>query len=288
MGGASERRAAASPAGLAWRERPRAQGKGAIDRSKPGHDLYRMFRDPGRRARPVHKRHHHSDIHERLISPSAASRSPHLDTGVYQGGSSEMWRACLGPRGPRRGHRSLRAAYAGKEPRSSSAIKPTRRSRGASSTRSGRPASWSVTAAAPRTGRSPRSTRSTRPSPCPGVRLAEDTHTAFRGSAYADRHDRRSSLDRAFDRCRPAAPQVDDAAPRLRALRHAQAASGSDDAGVRVLPPHRVGVLLRQRRVVRTGRPAGTLARGPLAQIVVGRLRSGAWRCSPKRKAGAR
>ena len=175
-----------------------------MNQSNPERDLYRIFLDPARRTRPVHKWHHYFDIYERFLSPFRGRPITLLEIGVYRGGSLEMWRAYLGPQARVAGIDidPACAARAGEgvevfigdqaDPaflrRVLDAVGPPT----VVVDDGGHTANQQITAF-----------EAIYPAmPCPGVYLVEDTHTAFWGGEYADRYDGRSFPDHAFDRCR--------------------------------------------------------------------------------------
>ncbi len=172
--------------------------------SNPEGELYRIFLDPARRTRRVHKWHHYFDIYERFLSPFRGRPVTLLEIGVYQGGSLEMWRAYLGPQARVVGIDidPTCAAYAGEgmQVLIGDQADPEFLRRVCAETGpldvvvddGGHTAAQQITAF-----------EAIYPTmSCQGVYLVEDTHTAFWGGGFADRYDGRSFLDYAFDRCR--------------------------------------------------------------------------------------
>lgn len=175
-----------------------------MDRSEPDHDLHRIFLDPSRRTRPMHKWRHYFDIYERFIAPFRGRPITLLEIGVHQGGSLEMWRAYLGPQARVVGIDidPSCAAFAGEgvevfigdqaDPAFLRRVLDEVGPPAVVVDDGGHTANQQIT-----------SFEEIYPAlPCPGTYLVEDTHTAFWGGEYADRYDGRSFLDYAFDRCR--------------------------------------------------------------------------------------
>lgn len=172
--------------------------------SNPESDLYRLFLDPARRARRVHKWHHYFDIYERFLAPFRGRTVTLLEIGVFQGGSLEMWRAYLGPQARVVGIDvdPACAAYAGEGVQVfiGDQADPEFLRRVLAETG---PPDLVVDDGGHTAAQQIASFETIYPVlPCPGIYLVEDTHTAFWGESYADRYDGRSFLDYAFDRCR--------------------------------------------------------------------------------------
>ncbi len=175
-----------------------------MQQSDTNGDLYRIFLDPGRRTRQVHKWHHYFDAYERHFGSFRGRPVRMLEIGVFKGGSLEMWRQYLGPK----------ARITGLD------IDPACKAYVTDGTQvfigdqadpaflyevlaevgapdlvlddGGHTANQQIV-----------SFETLYPTmPSDGVYMVEDTHTAFWGGDYADRYDGQSFMDYAFDRCR--------------------------------------------------------------------------------------
>ena len=175
-----------------------------MQQSDTNGDLYRIFLDPGRRTRQVHKWHHYFDAYERHFGRFRGRPVRMLEIGVFKGGSLEMWRQYLGPK----------ARITGLD------IDPACKAYVTDGTQvfigdqadpaflyevlaevgapdlvlddGGHTANQQIV-----------SFETLYPTmPSDGVYMVEDTHTAFWGGDYADRYDGQSFMDYAFDRCR--------------------------------------------------------------------------------------
>jgi hypothetical protein len=167
-------------------------------------NLYELFLNHPSASRPIHKWHHYFEVYSKYMSSYCGKSPVILEIGVNKGGSLELWRKWLGPH----------ARIYGID------VEPAAQTLAPHDTKvfigdqadpvfldkvifevgqfdviiddGGHTANQQITSFETLYKHMTQN----------GVYIVEDTHTAFWGGGFNDRHDGRSFLDFAFDRCK--------------------------------------------------------------------------------------